>query len=123
MPPTPYPGARAIRFDDGVALDCSHRLDELAERLEALIRIDRDHIGACTAAWRGSSRTWFDQSNEEALAHLRRAATQARLAAADMRANVTTATRLQVDINEQARRYDLVQQARLEALAAAADRS
>lgn len=123
MPPTPYPGARVIRFDDRVALDCSHRLDYLAERLEALARIDRDQVGACTAEWRGSSRTWFDRSNEASLAHLRQAANQARVAAADIRANVSVAARLQADLNEQARQYDLVQQARLEALAATAGRS
>lgn len=117
MPPIPHPGARAVRFDDSVALDCSRRLDELADRLEAVARIDRDRVGGCTAEWRGPSRAWFDGANEAALAHLGRAAAAARGAAERIRQQIRIAAALQLDLNDRARRAELVEIARLEQLA------
>jgi len=118
MPPIPHPGARTVRFDDAVALDLSRTLDELADRLTAVARIDRDRIHGCTAEWRGASRSWFDGANEQALGQLDRAGAAARRAAELVRQQVHRAASLQLDLNEAARRAELVEVARLEQLAA-----
>lgn len=117
MPPLPYPGARAVRFDDAAAVDCIRRFEDLADRLDALRRIDHDRLRACTAEWRGVSRHWFDRSNEEAVAAVARAASAARHAAATLRRNISVAERMQTEVNDHARRADLVSLARLAALA------
>jgi hypothetical protein len=118
MPPLPHPSARAVRFDDAVALDCSHRFDTLADQLDVLARTDRDRTGPCSAEWRGPSRTWFDQTNHATLAQIARASAAARGTAESLRRAIATAAARQLDLNDQARRADEVEVARLALLAA-----
>lgn len=118
MPPLPYPGARAVRFDDAVALDCSVRLDHLADRLDAVARTEWDRTTACTAEWRGLSRNWFDRINHETLGQLTRAASSVRDAAEALRRNIAVAAARQVELNDQARRATEMADARLTLLAA-----
>lgn len=118
MPPLPHPSARAVRFDDAVALDASRRFDALADRLDALARTGRDRTGPCTEAWRGPSRTWFDQTNGLTLDLVVRAAATARATAEALRRAVIAAAARQVELNVQAHRADEVELARLAMLAA-----
>lgn len=118
MPPLPHPSARAVRFDDAVALDCSHRFDALADQLDALARTDRDRTGPCTTEWQGPSRTWFDQTNHTTLAEIGRASAAARATAESLRQAIATAAARQLDLNERAQRADEVELARLAMLAA-----